>query len=102
MSVEGKGAHRVAPDTGEVVALSLCLVAISVRTYLPQLLWTPQRICVTAVSCSDLFFDVQSFRSAQRNRVELARVAKEVATGVSSFFSDQLWQPCEVSFDILH
>lgn len=37
-------------------------------------------------------------RYAQSNRAELGHVATEAATGVSSFFSDQLWQPCEVTF----
>lgn len=35
-------------------------------------------------------------RYVQSNRVELGRVTTEAATGVTSFFSDQLWQPCEV------
>ncbi|CAM9536503.1 unnamed protein product [Ectocarpus fasciculatus] len=38
---------------------------------------------------------VRSARYARSNREELGRVTTEAATGVSSFFSDQLWQPCE-------
>ncbi|CAB1118703.1 unnamed protein product [Ectocarpus sp. CCAP 1310/34] len=38
---------------------------------------------------------VRSARYARSNREELGRITNEAATGVSSFFSDQLWQPCE-------
>ncbi|CAM9144905.1 unnamed protein product [Scytosiphon promiscuus] len=38
---------------------------------------------------------VRSARYAQNNRAELGHVATEAATGVTSFFSDQLWKPCE-------
>ncbi|CAM9801119.1 unnamed protein product, partial [Ectocarpus sp. 12 AP-2014] len=38
---------------------------------------------------------VRSARYARSNREELGRITTEAATGVSSFFSDQLWQPCE-------
>ncbi|CAM9267073.1 unnamed protein product [Ectocarpus sp. 6 AP-2014] len=38
---------------------------------------------------------VRSARYVRSNREELGRITTEAATGVSSFFSDQLWQPCE-------